>query len=56
MGDMALYVDQVAGEPAVSQPGARQTTLRIIGWQPSADRMFSVWRTIERSAFRTGFG
>ena len=35
---------------------ARQTTLRIIGWQPSADRLFSVWRTIERTAFRTGFG
>ena len=35
---------------------ARQTTLRIIGWQPSADRLFSVWRTIERTAFQTGFG
>jgi hypothetical protein len=31
---------------------ARQTTLRIIGWQPSVDRLFSVWRAIER----TGFG
>ncbi|WP_420633989.1 IS1380 family transposase [Candidatus Palauibacter sp.] len=31
---------------------ARQTTLRIIGWQPTTDRLFSVWRTIER----TGFG
>lgn len=35
---------------------ARQTTLRIIGWQPTTDRMFSAWRTIERTAFRTGFG
>ena len=35
---------------------ARQTTLRIIGWQPSADRLFSAWRTIERTAFQTGFG
>ena len=35
---------------------ARQTTLRIIGWQSSADRLFSVWRTIERTAFPTGFG
>ena len=35
---------------------ARQTTLRIIGWQPTTDRMFSAWRTIERAAFRTGFG
>ena len=31
---------------------ARQTTLRIIGWQPATDRLFSAWRTIER----TGFG
>ena len=31
---------------------ARQTTLRIIGWQPATDRMFSAWRTIQR----TGFG
>ena len=31
---------------------ARQTTLRIIGWQPTTDRLFSIWRTIER----TGFG
>ena len=31
---------------------ARRTTLRIIGWQPSVDRLFSVWGAIER----TGFG
>ena len=30
---------------------ARQTTLRIIGWQPSVDRLFSVWRAIERAGF-----
>ena len=30
---------------------ARRTTLRIIGWQPSVDRIFSVWRTIERTGF-----
>ena len=31
---------------------ARRTTLRIIGWQPSADRLFSTWNTIERTGFR----
>ena len=31
---------------------ARRTTLRIIGWQPATDRLFSAWRMIER----TGFG
>ena len=35
---------------------ARRTTLRIIGWRPTTDRLFSVWRTIERTAFQTGFG
>ncbi len=35
---------------------ARRTTLRIIGWQPTTDRLFSAWRTIERTAFQTGFG
>ena len=28
---------------------ARQTTLRIIGWQPTTDRLFSTWPTIERT-------
>ena len=27
---------------------ARRTTLRIIGWQPTTDRLFSTWNTIER--------
>ncbi len=31
---------------------ARRTTLRIIGWQPSVDRLFSTWNTIERTGFR----
>ncbi len=31
---------------------ARSTTLRLIGYQPTLDRFFSTWRTIER----TGFG
>ena len=30
---------------------ARRTTLRIIGWQPSVDRLFSTWNTIERTGF-----
>ena len=31
---------------------ARTITLRLIGYQPTLDRFFSAWRTIER----TGFG
>jgi hypothetical protein len=30
---------------------ARGITIRLIGYQPSLDRLFSAWRTIERSAF-----
>ena len=30
---------------------ARRTTLRIIGWQPSVDRLFSAWNAIERTGF-----
>lgn len=32
--------------------GARSITLRLLGYQPTLDRFFSTWRTIER----TGFG
>ena len=30
---------------------ARRTTLRIIGYQPALDRLFSTWCTIERTGF-----
>ena len=30
---------------------ARRTTLRIIGYQPALDRLFSAWGTIERAGF-----
>ena len=30
---------------------SRRTTLRIIGWQPSIDRLFSIWGAIGRAGF-----
>ena len=30
---------------------ARSTTLRLIGYQPALDRLFTAWRTIERTGF-----
>ena len=30
---------------------SRRTTLRIIGWQPSVDRLFSIWGAIGRAGF-----
>ena len=30
---------------------ARSITLRLIGYQPALDRLFTVWRTIERTQF-----
>jgi hypothetical protein len=38
--------------PAMIIRRARSITVRLIGYQPSLDRLYSVWRTIER----TGFG
>jgi len=38
--------------PAMVMRRARSITIRFIGYQPSLDRLFSAWRTIER----TGFG
>ena len=38
--------------PAMVIRRARTITIRLIGWQPSLDKMFSAWRTIER----TGYG
>jgi hypothetical protein len=38
--------------PAMVIRRARSITVRLIGYQPSLDRFFSAWRTVER----TGFG
>lgn len=37
--------------PAMVIRRARSITIRLIGYQPSLDRMFSAWRTIERTRF-----
>ena len=37
--------------PAQVSRRARTITIRLIGWQPSLDRMYSAWRTIERTGF-----
>ena len=37
--------------PAMIIRRARSITIRLIGWQPSLDKMFSAWRTIERTGF-----
>lgn len=37
--------------PAMIMRRARSITVRIIGYQPSLDRLFSAWRTIERTGF-----
>ncbi len=46
------FINSIVLIPAMVIRRARSITIRIIGWQPSLDRMFSAWRTIER----TGFG
>lgn len=37
--------------PAMVIRRARTTTIRLLGYQPSLDRLFSAWHTIERTRF-----
>jgi hypothetical protein len=37
--------------PAMIIRRARSITVRLIGYQPSLDRLFSAWNTIERTRF-----
>ena len=37
--------------PAMVARHARGTTVRLIGYTPSLDRLFSAWRTTERTRF-----
>lgn len=46
------FITSIVLIPAMVIRRARSITIRIIGYQPSLDRFFSAWRTIER----TGFG
>jgi hypothetical protein len=46
------FVASIILIPAMVIRRARSITIRLIGYQPSLDRFFSAWRTIER----TGFG
>lgn len=46
------FIHNIVLIPAMVIRRARSITIRIIGYQPALDKMFSAWRTIER----TGFG
>jgi hypothetical protein len=46
------FITSVIQIPAMVMRRARSITIRLIGYQPTLDRFFSAWRTIER----TGFG
>jgi hypothetical protein len=37
--------------PAMVIRRARSITIRLIGYQPSLDRLFSTWNTTERTSF-----
>jgi hypothetical protein len=45
------FVNSLILIPAMVIRRARSITVRIIGYQPSVDRLFSAWRTIERTGF-----
>ena len=38
-------------DPVPRDPAARGITLRLIGYQPTLDRLFSTWLSIERAQF-----
>lgn len=45
------FLTQIIVIPAMVIRRARSITVRLIGYQPSLDRLFSAWRTIERTRF-----
>lgn len=45
------FINSIILIPAQVSRRARSITIRLLGYQPSLDRMFSAWRTIERTGF-----
>ncbi|MGH9009930.1 MAG: IS1380 family transposase [Acidimicrobiia bacterium] len=45
------FLNSIILIPAMVVRRARSITVRLIGYQPSLDRLFSAWRTIERTRF-----
>lgn len=45
------FLNSIILIPAMVTRRARSITVRLIGYQPSLDRLFSAWRTIERTRF-----
>jgi hypothetical protein len=49
--EMRRFTAHLIVIPAMVTRRARSITIRLIGYQPSLDRLFSAWRTIERTRF-----
>ena len=49
--ELRRYTATLIAIPAMVIRRARAITIRLIGYQPSLDRLFSAWRTIERIRF-----
>jgi len=49
--EMRRFIAHLIVIPAIVTRRARAITIRLIGYQPSLDRLFSAWRTIERTRF-----
>jgi hypothetical protein len=45
------FIHAIVLVPAMIIRRARTITIRILSWQPQLDKMFSTWRTIERTDF-----
>lgn len=49
--ELRRFTVQLIAIPAMVIRRARAITIRIIGYQPSLDRLFSAWHTIERTRY-----
>ena len=49
--ELRCFIAHLIVIPAMVTRRARSITIRLIGYQPSLDRLFSAWRTIERTRF-----
>ena len=49
--ELRRFIAHLIVIPAMVTRRARSITIRLIGYQPSLDRLFSAWRTIERTRF-----
>ena len=49
--EFRAFLNSIILIPCSVMRRSRSITLRLLGYQPTADRLFSAWHTIEGTAF-----